>query len=314
MAYTGEKGLIRMRYRVTLLFVLAVGIAACFSCRSAPPAEQAATSADPFPRDSAVKLPAGSRYIDPVFEDVTVIADIPFGRAVDYQGQEQTLLLDIYMPEDDTKTDRPAILFVHGGGFTEGNKNGGMETALGEAFARKGYVCLSINYRLRNDRDSDWDGTFGDAVTDAHTALQWLIDHGDEYGVDPARIALSGYSAGAITVTGLAYNDTIELPGPAGEPVFAVVNMAGGAYGLGGISPGAPPCLIIHGTADDTVSFMGAAQCSENLTAAGVENTFYVMDGISHDLYTHVREIEDVVTIFLYEALTGTQPDIPIRK
>lgn len=306
----------RNRFRVFLIVLLTGGIVVCLlSCRSGPPVEQSALPSDDlFSMDNAIKVPAGSRYIDEVFEDVAVTEDIPFGQAVDYQGQEQTLLLDIYSPKGDTEKNRPAIIFVHGGGFTECDKDGGMEVSLGTAFARKGYVCASINYRLRDDRDSDWDGTFGDAVTDAHTALQWFIDHSADYGIDPDRIALSGHSAGAITVTGLAYNDGIGPPGTAGGSVFAVVNMSGGAYGLGDISPDAPPCLIIHGSEDDTVPFIGAAQCSEALTAAGVENTFYVMDGISHDVYNYIQEIEDVLTIFLYEELTGIKPDIPIRE
>ena len=307
-----------MQNRAKFLLILLAGCIAAglLSCHSGPPTEQPSPlpSSELFSMDNAKKLPAGSRYIEPIFKEVTVTKDIPFSQAMDYQGREQTLLLDIYCPKGDTAENRPAIIWVHGGGFTEGNKDGNMETTLGEAFARKGYVSASINYRLRADRDSDWDGTLGDAVTDAHTALQWLIDHSTEYGIDPGHIALCGYSAGAITVTGLAYNNGINLPETTGGSVFAVVNMAGGSYGLGDISPSAPPCLILHGSVDDTVPFMGAAQCSEALTAAGVENTFYVMDGISHDLYNHVLEIEDVVTIFLYEKLTGTKPDIPIRK
>jgi len=301
------------RFRVFLTVLLIGGIAmGIVSCRSTPPA--ATDTPSPYVAASSPDhetASPGSRYIDYVFEDVAVTEDIPYGKATDYQGQEQTLLLDIYSPAGDDQKDRPAIIFVHGGGFTEGDKNGGMETKLGTAFARKGYVCASIDYRLR-DETSDWNGTLLDAVADAHAALQWLIDHSDDYGIDPERIALSGYSAGAITVTGLAYNDGIGLPEITGESVFAVINMAGGAHGLGEISSGAPPCLIIHGSEDDVVSFMSGTQCSEALTAAGVRNTFYVMDGISHDLYNHVPQIEEVMTVFLYEALTGTTPDMPI--
>lgn len=304
----------RNRFIFVLFFVLAGCVATgLLSCQSTPPTERPALPSDILlSTDTAEKIPS-SRYIDYIFAGAAVTKDIPYGQATDYRGQEQTLLMDIYCPQHDAKKNRPAIIFVHGGGFTEGNKDGGMETTLGEAFARKGYVCACIDYRLRNET-SDWTGTLGDAVTDAHAALQWLIDHSDDYGIDPDRITLSGYSAGGITVTGLAYNDGIGLSETAEGSIFAVINMAGGSYGLGDIGPGAPPCLIIHGSKDDTVPFMGGTQCSEALTAAGIENTFYVMDGISHDLYNYVRKIEDVVTVFLYEELTGIKPDIPIRE
>lgn len=304
-------------FRNVLILSLACGImAGLLSCGTAVPVDQPTPqpSIETSPQDSASNAPGGGRYIDCVFDEATVEKDIPYATVTDYLGNEQTLLLDVYTPKGDNETKRPAILFVHGGGFYTGNKDGGFEVILGKAFAQKGYVCLSIDYRLRNEQISDWEGTLSDAVNDTYAALAWTIDHSGDYGIDPARIALSGYSAGATTVTGLCYNEEIDLPGDATKTVFAIVNMSGGDFGLGSVSPDAPPCLITHGSEDGTIPFMSGTRCSESLTAAGVENTFYVLDGCPHDINARLQEVEDVVAIFLYEQLTGTKPDISIRK
>src|SRR5690242_4186216 len=74
--------------------------------------------------------------------DVQFQGDVPYGEA---GGQK--LLLDVYRPAGSDKT-HPAILIVHGGGWAGGDKAGGLQKALGNTFAKAGYVCFSINYRL----------------------------------------------------------------------------------------------------------------------------------------------------------------------
>jgi acetyl esterase/lipase len=298
-------------YRKALSCLAALCMALCLAACGMPQEnagndEAAAT----LPAEGAVEVSKDTRYIHPLFDDVLVEKDIPYGSAVDYTGQTQTLLLDVYTPEGDTETKRPAIIWVHGGGFTSGSKDTGIERILAEAFARKGYVCLSIDYRLRDDT-SDWYGTLSDTVADAYTAVKWAIAHSGEYGIDPDHIALGGHSAGGNIVTGL-YNDAV--PEDALEPVFGIINMAGGSYGLGAIKGPAPPCLLLHGTQDDIVPYMGAADCMERLSQAGIEATFYTLDEGTHDFYPFTTEVEDVITRFLYGALTGIADDIPIRK
>ena len=58
----------------------------------------------------------------------------------------QTLLMDIYQPYNDPMAARPFMVLVHGGSFLQGNKSDLEETC--RAFARKGYVAVSIQYRL----------------------------------------------------------------------------------------------------------------------------------------------------------------------
>src|SRR5688572_20689184 len=88
------------------------------------------------------------RYRDLTFSGVTVTRDIQYGSAVNQSGATQALRLDLYRPTGDTLTRRPAIVFVHGGGFTGGDKASGVAPDMANHFARLGYVTVSINYRL----------------------------------------------------------------------------------------------------------------------------------------------------------------------
>jgi len=92
-----------------------------------------------------------SRYVEPIFDDVTVKKDIVYSEVVNYKKEAQQLTLDVYQSENDTEVNRPAIIWIHGGGFTNGSKDSGLfEKDLAIDFAKKGYVTVDINYRLRD--------------------------------------------------------------------------------------------------------------------------------------------------------------------
>src|SRR4029450_3163899 len=88
------------------------------------------------------------RYRDAVFSGVTTTSNVTYGSAVNQQGQTVTLQLDVYAPTGDTVADRPAIVWVHGGSFAFGNKTSPEIVDEATTFARKGFVNVSINYRL----------------------------------------------------------------------------------------------------------------------------------------------------------------------
>ncbi len=56
--------------------------------------------------------------------------------------------MDFYEPEGDTETERPLLIWVHGGSFIGGDKTDFDMVTFSERFAKKGYACASINYRL----------------------------------------------------------------------------------------------------------------------------------------------------------------------
>src|SRR3954452_16391428 len=89
---------------------------------------------------------AATRYRDQVFNQVTKKTDIVYGVAPDENGQPEKLKLDLYQPKGDMVQKRPVVIWVHGGGFSGGDKSDDVVSELSERFARKGYVTASINY------------------------------------------------------------------------------------------------------------------------------------------------------------------------
>jgi len=88
----------------------------------------------------------------------------------------------------------PALVYYHGGGFTVGSVN--THDALARMFARDGHCAvLSVDYRLAPEHK------FPTAVDDAFDALTWLHTHGAEFGIDAARLAVGGDSAGGTLAT-----------------------------------------------------------------------------------------------------------------
>jgi acetyl esterase/lipase len=103
---------------------------------------------------------------------------------------------------------RPALVFLHGGGWIMGDKcNQGLP--LCNHLATLGWVCANANYRLSPG------ATWPDQLVDAKAAIAWIREHADEYGVDPGFIAIAGGSAGAhiAAMTALTPGDAGLQPG-----------------------------------------------------------------------------------------------------
>jgi acetyl esterase len=115
---------------------------------------------------------------------VAIDSDVVY-RTVD--GEDITA--DVYLP-DDSGTARPTVLVIHGGGWTGGDKGSVAWAGLG--LASLGYVAVAVNYRLAPDHP------FPAAVRDVRAAVRWLRDPRqiETYGIDAARIAATGGSAG----------------------------------------------------------------------------------------------------------------------
>lgn len=114
--------------------------------------------------------------------------DIPY--AV-FEGVEaQRLSLDVYAPESEGP--HPVIVFIHGGGWSQGDKgNASVGWRKADYFTKQGHVYVSINYRLVPE------GVHPVNVQDVARAIAWVHDHSREYRGDPDRIFVMGHSAGA---------------------------------------------------------------------------------------------------------------------
>ena len=119
----------------------------------------------------------------------------------------RALKMDIYRSSS-SGSRRPALVFLHGGGWVMGDKcNQGLP--LCNHLATLGWVCANANYRLSPG------ATWPDQLVDAKAAIVWMREHADEYGVDPDFIAIAGGSAGAhiAAMTALTPGDTGLQPG-----------------------------------------------------------------------------------------------------
>lgn len=118
-------------------------------------------------------------------------------------------LLDVYSPAAGVPDGgAPVLLHVHGGGWTIGSKEQ-QGIPLMQHLAAKGWVCVSINYRLA-PRDP-----FPAQILDVKKAIAWIRDHIEEYGGDPGYLAITGGSAGGhlVALAALTGNDPAYQPG-----------------------------------------------------------------------------------------------------
>jgi len=133
----------------------------------------------------------------------------PTRRDVSY-GASARHVFDFWQASTNKPT--PLVIFIHGGGFVGGDKSGVSARAIRQCLD-EGVSYASINYRFRKD------APIQDILRDAARAVQYLRLHAAEFGIDPARIACYGGSAGAGTSLWLATRDDLADPASA-DPVL----------------------------------------------------------------------------------------------
>jgi acetyl esterase/lipase len=255
--------------------VLAVGFPACASGAADRPATKVAKPAGASPL----------RYRDAVFPRVSVTRDIQYGTAPDAAGNPVPLTLDLYAPTGDRVRSRPAVEWIHGGGFRTGSKSNRNVVELATAFAQRGYVAVSINYRLLaagvvcGGTTPTPPACVGAAVAardDAQVAVQWLRANAKRLRIDPHRVAAGGTSAGAVTSLLLATGPTDRS-----TAIGAAVSISGTLPG-GQFTKADAPTLFFHGTADRTVPYAGGRATADAMAAAGIPVVFETLQGAGH--------------------------------
>lgn len=294
-------------------------------CRTEPGCEVVARSSEApdevrVPITFAPPPPPRGRWLDPVFDEVEVTNDVVYRTTIDSRGNTVDLKMDIYRPVGDPLTRRPALMWMHGGWFIFGNKSSMADYATESA--RRGYVGISLQYRLRPEiTPADLPGVVeaaGDAYDDATAAVEWLVANAATFGIDPRAILAGGYSAGGVLSWNLSY-----LPGERGpdDPLVA------GAAPIAGIpftgpEPGDPPIIGFHATNDDTVPASGGRErCAEAVLIAVVcEWIEYPTGGhsiVSSEFRDIVRRSHDFFFAQVLEPLgyrtTATDAPPPVR-
>ena len=243
---------------------------------------------------------------------LTGCAEVVVESDVSYDDRFGVAKFDTYSPADDA-TSRPAVLVIHGGGWREGLERDGMADHA-HRLAAAGYVAFNLSYRLTPSG-----GQFPHAVQDCLCALAYIRAHASEYGIDPARIATFGYSAGGhlASMLGTAAADPIVAPdcaaasGAPAMPVAAVVSGAGPqqmtllpettavtdfvggtqadvpalyaqASPISYVAAGAPPFLLIAGDADWFVDIEHARLMQRALDDVGTETHLLSIPGGGH--------------------------------
>ncbi len=266
------------------------------------------------PTSGATTVPASGRYIEEAFQNVQVTPNVTYGSATDYLGNNQTLLLDVYEPAGDVPNlNRPAIVWIHGGTFCRGDKRDSKIVALATAFAKRGYVSVSINYRLR-DRAAVDETAATDAMQDARQAVAWLRNNSSLYHIDPTLIAIAGTSAGAITSLRVAYPPSASP----NEHVSAAVDLWGKWVHptdpfWQNLSATMPPLLIIHGDADTTMPYCLATVLEKGAQYAGLPYEFHKVVGMDHEPAGLQDTFIGWITPFLYTHMNlSSLPAVPV--
>ena len=104
-------------------------------------------------------------------------------------GEDHKQALDIYLPNEGIGP-FPAVLFLHGGGWSGGKKNDAQLLPFMSG-VKRGYAVIGVGYRLVPNIH------YPENLFDVKAALRWLHENADTYLLDPERIALAGASAGA---------------------------------------------------------------------------------------------------------------------
>jgi acetyl esterase/lipase len=248
------------------------------------------------------------RYRDVTFAEVSVSGHVPFRQALNAAGALETLTLDVYQPVGDAEARRPAILWIHGGGFRPGNdKRQKYIVTMATEFAKRGFVSVAPDYRVRAEVGPDRMPALKDVLEDCREALVWVRAHAADYRIDASRIAIGGGSAGGMIAVNLA---AIEgKPNGRGSGVFALVDLWGSpaaSLRTAALGPGFPPTVIVHGTADELVPFSQSEELAAELTRHGVTHELHAVAGAPHTPTAAMPDILQWTSTFLHRALAGT--------
>jgi acetyl esterase/lipase len=209
--------------------------------------------------------------------------------------------LDLYLPKLGDGP-FPAIVYIHGGGWSGGNKNAFSRQAT--YMATKGFVGACIEYRLSDE--AKYPAAFDDAVA----AVQWVRDHAQEYHIDPSRIGAAGGSSGGHLVALLGtmkgrvvqavaiFNPVLDLAAlaggtPASNPILQFLGVTYDenpklwreASPVTHVSSDSASFLFLHGDADATVPYQQSVAMRDKLKAVGVTAELFTAPGANHAFF-----------------------------
>lgn len=279
---------------------------------------------DIAPDEAAKSLAGADEKLKKTLADKVLIE-----RGVRFLADGRDEQADLYVPLNrDAKTRSPAVVIIHGGGWTGGKRDAARELNIGTTLALNGYVGMSIDYLLATDDKPSWPTN----IHDCKTAVRWLRKNAARLQIDVDHIGVIGGSAGGhltslLALTGSA--DGLDPQEPWGE-FSCAVQCAVPMYGAGEVRDSKsakamlgktrdeaadlyklaspithadakdPPFLILHGTADKTVPVEQSEILAAALKSAGVEHELVLVPDAPHtfDLQPKQRDLRPQVLSF----------------
>jgi acetyl esterase/lipase len=250
------------------------------------------------------------------------------------------LLLDVFYP-DVASGPVPVVMYVHGGGWRNGDKGAISRWGILPELRSRGYLVVSVNYRLAPQFQ------FPAMIEDVKCAVRHLRAEAETYGLDPSRIGAWGTSAGGHLVSLLGVTDgsegwdetgqyleqssrvqvVVDMYGPIDLPAIYDRNheaILAAVYGASSaedeilriaspntwISPDDPPVLMIHGDQDPVVPLEQSEIFLSALSSAGIPSKLVVVENGGHGFNNMTgpinpgfEEITDIVSEFFDEWL-----------
>ena len=257
-----------------------------------------------FPSFAAGQLSESADWAVNVANDYRVIPNVTYLTTNNWDSK-----LDLYVPRNSAEAS-PTLVFIHGGAHVAGSKEESILNIL--PYLNLGWAVVNVEYRLGRVSRAPA------AVEDCICAVRWVIEHADEYSLDPDLVIVSGRSAGshlALSTAMIPASTGLDLQCP-GQPVklAAVINWFGltdvrerleGPHSQPGtvawfgsnperrelaefVSPleyvreGLPPIITIHGDQDPRIPYSQATRLHEGLDRVGVPNQLVTISGGGH--------------------------------
>jgi acetyl esterase/lipase len=243
-----------------------------------------------------------------------VVPNITYLTANNYESK-----LDLYERRD-VQESQPTLIYIHGGGWTGGTKEGGFNKVL--PYLEMGWTVVNVEYRLARVSLAPA------AVEDCLCALRWVAANSKQRHIDANRLVVTGDSAGghlALTTGMIPESAGLDrqCPGAPLPKVAAIVDWYGitdvndlldgenrKTYAVAWLSSmpdrqeiakrvspltyvraGLPPILMIHGDADPTVPYRHSVRLKEALDKAGVPNQLYTVPGGHHGQFSATENV-----------------------
>jgi acetyl esterase/lipase len=261
-----------------------------------------------FPLQAQDSLSATAAWTVSVLQDYSVVPNVTYSVASNYECK-----LDAYVRRGTTEP-VPTVVYIHGGGWVAGTKEGSVLGIL--PYLEMGFDVVNVEYRLARIALAPA------AVEDCRLALRWVFENAKTYNFDTSKVVVTGGSAGghlclmtgmldsaagfdapkewrqtdvplhvAAIVNWYGITDVKDLLSGSDRENYAISwlgsqpnreDLARRVSPLTYVRKGLPPILTIHGDKDDLVPYSHAVRLHEALNSVGVPNQLITVPGGKH--------------------------------